>query len=142
MLFLRNFLTDVADTAQETTGGLDGMIGMMDMIIVVMLFGVGLYALYSAIRLYKEQMLFPNKILYPGDCKPEDCTDEGGFIDYIIPRVIAVGVIFLLMGIGMVLVLYVFKLDTIWINLASMVLPVAVLVWLVVWQRKAAKLFW
>ena len=146
MELIRNFLTtaatEAAEAAQETAGTFDGMIDMLDIFMLVMLLGFGLYGIYSAIRLWKEQMLFPNKFLYPGDCKPEECADEGGFIDYIIPRLSVLSVALLIMGIALGLNSYVFKFQSMWIDIATMVLPVGALVWYIICQRKAAKLFW
>lgn len=146
MNFLRFFLTAATGAAEETVpsagGSMDGMLGAMDMLLVVMLLGFGVVGLYSVIRLYREQLLFPNKILYPGDCKPEDCADPGGYIDFIIPRLAILSVGFILMGIAMGILLFVIKLDNAWVNLASMVFPVGGLAWYIVCQRKAAKLFW
>lgn len=143
MEIFRNFLTAAAETGEQTEGiRMDGLLNGMDMILLVMLFGFGIFALYTAIRLRREQLLFPSKILYPGDCAPEDCADPGGYIDFITPRLILLSVAFLLMGIAMALVIYVFKLSNSWTELATVVLPIAGLAWYIICQRKAAKLFW
>ncbi len=145
MNFFRFFLTGATEASQEAPNvaeNMSGMIDTLDMLLLIMLLGFGVYAIYSAIRLYKEQLLFPNKILYPGNCAPEDCILEGEFIDYIVPRILFFGLSFLLMGVAMALNMYVFKLSSIWVDLSTMVFPVTVIVIYVVMQRKAAKLFW
>lgn len=146
MKLFRFFLTAATEGAAEGTEGtvspLSGMIDGLDMILVVMLLGFGVVALYNVIRLHREQMLFASKILYPGDCKPEDCADPGGFIDYIIPRLTILSIAFILMGIASILMLYVFPIQGTWMELASVILPVGGLIWYVICQRKAAKLFW
>ncbi len=134
--------TEAAQTAEESTGSTAGMTDMLDLFLLAMLVGFGIYAIYTAIRLRREFLLFPNKILYPGDCKPEECLDEGGFIDYILPRCAILGAALLLMGIGLGLNSYVFHLSSIWLNIATIVLPLGVFVWYILAQRKAAKLFW
>ena len=146
MKLFRFFLTEateaVTEGAEATGSPLGGMVDMMDLILVVMLLGFGVVALYNVIRLHREQMLFASKILYPGDCKPEDCADPGGFIDYIVPRLPILSIAFILMGVVAILLLYVFPLNIAWMELASVILPVGGLIWYVICQRKAAKLFW
>ena len=145
MKLFRFFLTEateaVTEGAEATGSPLGGMVDMMDLLLVVMLLGFGVVALYNVIRLHREQMLFASKILYPGDCKPEDCADPGGFIDYIVPRLTILSIAFILMGVVAILLLYVFPLNIAWMELASVILPVGGLIWYVVCQRKAAKLF-
>ena len=109
---------------------------------LIMLIGFGAYALYSVFRLHREQMLQPNRILYPGDCKPEDCVKVGEFIDFIIPRGAILGGALFLMGVLWALNMYVFKLDNSIIDIVKMALPLAVFAWYIYAQRKAAKLFW
>ncbi len=145
MTFLRFFLTgatEASETTEQAAGSLDGMVDMLDILMLVMLVGVGIYALYSAFRLHREQLLIPNKFLYPGDCKPEDCLDPGEFIDFILPRVIILGASLLVMGIGLGLNTYVFEIDSVWIDIAMIVVPISVFAWYVFMQRKAAKLYW
>ena len=145
MNFLRNFLTDATqatEAAQQATSSFMDMVDMLDMLMLVMLLGFGVYALYTAFRLNKEQMLMPNRVLYPGDCKPEDCVEVGEFIDFILPRVIILGAALLVMGIALGLNMFLFKIDSLWIDISMMVLPLGVFVWYIISQRKAAKLFW
>ena len=143
MELFRRFLAEAAtEAAGEQTGSLDSMGNMMQILLLVLLVGAGVYALYSAIRLHREQMLFPNKFLYPGDCKPEDCADVGGFIDFILPRTLLLGASMLVMGVALALNTYVFLLDALWIDIAMLVLPFGVFLWYIIAQRKAAKRFW
>ena len=57
------------------------------------------------------------------------------------PRVLILSVAMLLCGLAYG-VYYVMKLDLLWVDIASMVVPVAILVWYAVAQRKASKLYW
>lgn len=146
MNFLKIFLTEATEAATEAAaqqgGALDGMIDMLDTLMLIMLFGFGIYGLYSAIRLRKEQLLFPNKFLYPGNCDPAACLDPGEFIDYIIPRALILSVALILLGGLLALNSFVLHIDSWIIDLCMIVLPLAVIVWYCIVQRKAAKNFW
>ena len=142
MSFLKIFLTEATEAAAQQGGTLDGMVDMLDSLMLIMLFGFGIYGIYSAIRLRKEQMLFPNKFLYPGNCDPAACLDPGEFIDYIIPRALILGVALILLGGLLALNSFVLHIDSWLIDLGMIVMPVAVIVWYCVVQRKAAKNYW
>ncbi|MDD6642742.1 MAG: hypothetical protein PUF80_00720 [Firmicutes bacterium] len=142
MSFLKIFLTEATEAAAQQGGTLDGMIDMLDSLMLIMLFGFGIYGLYSAIRLRKEQLLFPNKFLYPGNCDPAACLDPGEFIDFIIPRALILSVALILLGGLLALNSFVLHIDSWLIDLGMIVMPVAVIVWYCFVQRKAAKNFW
>lgn len=148
MNFLRIFLTgatEAAEAAESTdqTGMMSGMLDMFDVLMLLMFVGIGIYGLYSAIRLRREQILFPNKFLYPGGCAPEECLDPGEFIDFIVPRCIVLGILLIVMGGLFALNTFVLKLDSFIVNLVWLIVPIAVLGWFGVFvQRKAAKLYW
>ena len=146
MNFLKIFLTEATEAAAEAAtqqgGALNGMVDMLDSLTLIMLFGFGIYGLYSAIRLRKEQLLFPNKFLYPGNCDPAACLDPGEFIDYITPRAMILGVALILLGGLLALNSFVLHIDSWIIDLCMIVMPLAVIIWYCVVQRKAAKNFW
>lgn len=146
MNFLKIFLTEATEAAAEAAtqqgGALNGMVDMLDSLMLIMLFGFGIYGLYSAIRLRKEQLLFPNKFLYPGNCDPAACLDPGEFIDYITPRAMILGVALILLGGLLALNSFVLHIDSWIIDLCMIVMPLAVIIWYCVVQRKAAKNFW
>lgn len=146
MNFLKIFLTEATEAAAEAAtqqgGALNGMVDMLDSLMLIMLFGFGIYGLYSAIRLRKEQLLFPNKFLYPGNCDPAACLDPGEFIDYITPRAMILGVALILLGGLLALNSFVLHIDSWIIDLCMIVMPLAVIIWYCVVQRKAAKSFW
>lgn len=142
MSFLKIFLTEATEAAAQQGGTLDGMVDMLDSLMLIMLFGFGIYGLYSAIRLRKEQLLFPNKFLYPGNCDPAACLDPGEFIDFIIPRALILSVALILLGGLLALNSFVLHIDSWLIDLGMIVMPVAVIVWYCFVQRKAAKNFW
>ncbi len=130
------------EAAESTAANPMDMVQMLDVLMVVMLLGCGVYALYSALKLKKLCYLFPNGLLYPGNCKPEDCTDAPSFILYIVPRAVLLGIGMIIIGGLFLLNMLVFKIDALWVNLLSIVLPLALFAWYVVAQRKAGKRFW
>ena len=120
------------------------MDNMLQILLLVMLGGSGVYALYSVIRLQKEQLLFPNKFLYPSNCKPDDCTDVSGFIEFITPRILVFGIVCILLTIGMAISWFA-GLFTLPMWLDNIVLPalgIGVFIWYMVVQNKVYKLFW
>lgn len=53
----------------------------------------GVYLLYVVIKLRQVGHLFPNQILIPKDAKLSDCLDEEGYISFISPRLLIVGLL-------------------------------------------------
>lgn len=127
------------DAAQQPQTDLTSM---LDLILLGILAVCGVYALYAVIRLHRQYMLFPNNILYPGDCPPAECKDVLGFIDYMTPLLITLGASMLVLAAAFGLNMFVFKLESIWISVAELVLPMGLFVWYIIAQRKAAKRFW
>ena len=142
------FLTALGEATTQTEqtgteqGGLADMGGMLSIILLIMLVGSGVYALYTYIRLHRTCMLFPNKFLYPGNCTAETCVDVDGFIDYIEPRLLLLGIVMLLCGIAYAVYAMVLKASILWVDIAAVVIPVAIFVWYMLVQRKASKEFW
>ena len=115
----------------------------LELVLLALLLGSGCYGLYTVIKLRRSYMLFPNKFLYPGNCTMDTCIDEGGFIDFILPRLTILSLIMLVLGIFFSLVFFVFPQWESWLtDLLSMLLPVSAYVWYMLIQRKAANLFW
>ena len=115
---------------------------ILQIILLVLLGGSGIYALYSVIRLQKEQYLFPNKFLYPANCKPEDCNDVPGFIAFITPRMLIFGIACTVLAILLALV-WLVKLFTlpVWLDYSVPFLGIAFFAYLMVVQNKVFKLF-
>ena len=67
------------DTEQQIS--FESASGFLDILLMGMLILVAGYGFYTAIRLKKTYMLFPNKFLYPSGCTAETCLDEGAYID-------------------------------------------------------------
>lgn len=118
----------------------------MDLINLMMLFMLvfcGGYAIYCAIKLKIKGYLFSSKFIYPGNCSPADCTDEIGFMQYIIPRLVIFGVLCLAFAVLIVLDEYVGLGLPEWVSL--FVLPyvfIPIVIWYMIVQNKASKLFW
>lgn len=132
----------VAQAAQQTAATGDEMGTMLSMLLLVMMLGCGVYCIYTYIRLRKECYLFPNKFLYPGNCKPEECADVEGFIDFILPKILFFGILLTLCGAAYGLLDMVWKINHIAVNIGSMLVPLALFVWYILVQRKAANLYW
>jgi len=111
----------------------------------------GIYCLYTGIKLKKLGRLFPNQLLLPKDTKPEDCLDPEGFIEYIFPRLLVVGVTCTLVGI---VCLAVSRLSLaaqyfpqipdleFYVTMTGIVLSIASLGWFMACWVKAKKLYW
>ena len=106
------FLTTAQEEAQ-TKGWLD-IADAVDLVLIATMLACGIYAIYTAIRLHRNCYLEPSKILYPTDCTPETCLDPDGFIDYILPRLTAMGIAMLLQSGILIVSAYVLKLDGGW----------------------------
>lgn len=141
---MKHFFTRLLD-AQETaadTVGTDSMLDMMDLLILAMFVGFGFYCIYTFVRLKRECMLFDSKVLYPGNCPAQDCTDPVGFIDFIQYRLLILGIFLVFCGGLDALNTYVLKFTSLWFSIVQIALPLVGLAWYAVIQRKAAKLFW
>lgn len=127
-------------TATESTGGIADL---LPMILLAMLLISGAYGLYTVIRLRRTLLLFPNKFLYPGNCSHENCLDEDGFIDFILPRLTVLSVVSLALGLAFAAWMFLFPQVQNWgLDLAVLILPCGVYFWYMFVQKKAAKEFW
>lgn len=133
--------TDASETLAGDAAGTD-LTGMMDYFMLILLFGMGLYLIYTVIRLKRECMLFDSKVLYPGNCSKDDCLDPDGFMDYIAPRMLIFALGLILCGGFSALVLWVPGLKSKLTATLELVLPLAVLGWYIFVSRKAAREFW
>ncbi len=127
-------------TASENVGGIANM---LPLILLAMLLISAVYGLYTVIRLRRTLMLFPNKFLYPANCTHENCVDEDGFIDFILPRLTVLSVACLLLSVAFGAWVLVFPQIQHWVlDLATLILPCGVFFWYMFVQKKAAKEFW
>lgn len=103
--------------------------------------GCGAYILYTYIKLTAYGRLFPNSLLIPNGRNPKDCDDPEGYIRYVKPRMLIVGVIVLVFGIAS-LVNETLQFLSFEASIASTVFTFLVIVWYGVCSSKAYKLYW
>lgn len=115
---------------------------LLSVFLTFMLFACAIYGLYTAIRLRITLMLFPNKFIYPANCRAEDCLDEDGFIDYIIPRLMIWSLLMLVVAVAYTVNAFILMYDHWIIDIATIIVPVVVVGWLMFIQRASAKRFW
>ena len=111
----------------------------------------GAYVLYVWYRLKKEGGLFENQLLVPKEAKPSECLDESGYILYMSPRLLILGLIcFLSGGISAVddqtaflaqLFPQVEKISY-YVTLGGEILAFVVLVWYGICWTKSRKEYW
>lgn len=113
---------------------------IFDLLILVLLIGVGAYAIFSAAKAKKAGTMIENKLLYPGNCDPKDCSDPAAFLDFIIPRLHIFGVVCLVVGI--VTAATAFLPIPPWLDLVKPLFAIAAFIYYMVAQHQAAKIFW
>lgn len=115
------------------------------LIMTAMLVWVSVNVLISIIRLNKSYDLVPSRFLYPANCDPALCRDPAGFIRFMTPRLIAFGVLGLLLAVFFVLneMTALFSALPDWFSKwAAPFLFVPLFVWYVIFINQAAKRFW
>ena len=115
------------------------------LLMTAMLVWVSVNVLLAVIRLNRSYELAPNRFIYPANCKPELCLDPLGFIRFISPRLIAFGVLGLLLSVFMVVNEMTSLLSALpdWFSQgAALFLFVPLFIWYVIFINKAAKRFW
>lgn len=111
----------------------------------------GVYAAYTALKLRKLGKLFANQLLIPKDATPEQCLDEEGYVSYVAPRLLVLGVLLVLAG-GICLANSQLHLtamlfaqpETIdfYVEMGGIVLCLLSLVWYMICWSKGRKLYW
>lgn len=143
---MHRLLTAFTETTAATEAAAQGnplaVDGMLSLILLIMLYGCGIYALYTYFRLRRTCMLFPNKFLYPGGCTAETCVDVDGFIDFVEPRLLLLGIAMIVCGLAYFYYSMILKANFLWADIAALVIPTGVMVWYMFAQRKASKEFW
>ena len=115
------------------------------LILAAMLAWVCVNILLSIYKLNKSYEMNPNRFIYPANCKPEDCRDVVGFVGFMTPRLVAFGVLGLLMSAFFVVneLTDFFNFLPNWFTKGAVFfLFVPLFVWYVVFINKAAKRFW
>lgn len=101
----------------------------------------GIYVLYIWYRLQAVRRLFDSTLLIPRDQRIKDCADPDGYIRYLKPRLLVLGLLLVLYG-AVSLANSSLKLynDTVGMILNGVML--LVIIWYAVCTRKAFKRFW
>lgn len=71
----------------------------LDTIVLLCTLGYGAYAVYTGLRLKKEQHFFQSSILIPKGRTAEDCAAPEEYIRFLIPRLLLLGILLILLGI-------------------------------------------
>lgn len=115
----------------------NSMFAFFDMISLA----AGVYVLYVWYRLQAVRRLFENSLLIPRDFRIKDCADPDGYIRYLKPRLLILGLYLALYGIVAMLN----NSLQFYNNTVSMVLngvALAVIIWYAVCSSKAVKRYW
>lgn len=140
LLWLDVDATELAQAPLEQGGA--GMTEMLDYFMLFLLLALAAYMFYTVWKLRRECMLFENKLLYPGNCSPEECLDPDGFQDFIAPRMLLCAVALVLCAALCALTIWVPAVQNPVTELLTLLLPMAVLVWYILIGRRAARDFW
>lgn len=101
----------------------------------------GGYILLTWFKLRAAGRLFPNNLLIPRDKSPQDCLDQAGFILYISPRLLTVGIIVGLSGLAGLANAW-FQFYGFWVSEGIIAVCLIALVWYCVCNARAAKKYW
>lgn len=113
----------------------------MDLMLIVLFLGVGLYALYSYFTIKKSGTLQDNKLLLPGGKEAATCKEVPDFLAFMLPRLLALGVGLLALS-GAVILQGMYGGDSPLVTTALTLLPLILFIWYVLQQRKAAERYW
>jgi len=112
----------------------------LDAVLLISFLIFGLLCLYTAFRLWKDKTLFDSFVLYPGNCKRQNCLDPEGFIAFMRPRLAVVGGVCVVIALYYTLKYY-FVVPT-FLTIVHYVLTAAFLIWATLLYHRAAKKFW
>ncbi len=112
----------------------------LDLLLMICFLFAGLYSLYTALRLRRTTELFDNMLLYPGNCKREDCCDPEGFMAYMRPRLTIFGSLCVLISLYYVVKRYMDLPKA--VAIAHIVFSLGSLCWGFWIYNRAARRFW
>ena len=101
----------------------------------------GFYCLYYWFQLGRKGLDMPKCPLVPASQDPSECMDAEAYVAYMRPRMLVLGIVVLISAVLGMLEQIVFD-DNVWIQIAIIVLPMAVLVWFCICFAKARKEYW
>ena len=114
---------------------------MFDVLMIFMYIGCGIYCLYSYYMQKKADVLLDNKIFCPNNSDAKKCAKPEAYVTYMLPRILILGIGLIVFGGLIALEHYLGNSSTLVVFLLMSV-PMALLIWYVVAQRKAVKLYW
>lgn len=114
---------------------------MFDLILTAMYIGCGGYCIYTYFIQKKAGELLANKILCPNNGDPKTCKKPEEYIRYMLPRILILGIGMMFFG-GLFLLNRYFGSGSMAASLALTTVPLVLLIWYAVIQRKAVKLYW
>lgn len=115
-------------------------LSILDWILLASFLIYGVLCLVAALRLTREDKLFDSMVLYPGGLRREDCADPKGFMAFMRPVMLVLGV-----GCTLVGLLYFIKLRLGMpkvVSVLHMVLAAATLAYGFWKFNRAGKRFW
>ncbi len=116
---------------------MDGFSSFFDLISLF----CGGYILVTWVKLRVAGRLFPNGLLIPKNKTVKDCLDAPGYIRYVSPRLLIVGVIVTLSGV-LGLLNGALQLYGVLVSEIFIMICLAVLVWYAICTVRANKRFW
>lgn len=124
----------------ETTSPMD-MSSAMDYLLLALFFGSGLYFIWSALALRKNDVIADNKVLIPSGKEAKKCKQAEPFRRFMFPKAMVMGAVLLLSGAAL-MADALLPGTRVWLNVLLTVLPLLMLVWYTRQLHKAEKLFW
>lgn len=112
----------------------------LDAVMLISFLIFGILCLFTAFRLWKDRVLIDSFVLYPGNCKRENCKDPEGFIAFIMPRIAISGALCVVIALYYTLKYYI-QVPT-FLTVIHYVVTGAFLVWATLLYHRAAKRFW
>ena len=111
------------------------------MLIDAIALAYGVYMLYTWFKLHTTGKLFPNGILIPNGRSPKDCDDAEGYIQYMKPKILILGILVTVYG-AVCLANETLKFISWQICVALTGVILLVIIWYGVCNYKANKLYW
>ena len=101
----------------------------------------GAYILYTFFKLQAYGRLFPSSLLIPNGKQPKDCDDAEGYIRYVKPRILVLGLFLLVFGL-VSLANESLQFLSFGASMACTAITFLSIVWYGVCSYKAFKLYW
>ena len=115
----------------------DGFLMFIDVIALA----YGVYMLYTWFKLHSTGKLFPSGILIPNGLSPTDCDDAEGYIQYMKPKILILGILVTVYG-AVCLANESLQFIPWQGSLALTAVVFLVIVWYGICNYKANKLYW